>query len=232
MRYLKCFVLIFLLFSVDAAFSQAILKRAKQYVIIDIDETYGLKVNDQVTVQKNLAAGKTQNTGTLKIVLFKSGKCIGQIISENPDSPIAIGDFISTENNYSTTQSKYSSAGTTSSSSGGNSLTYLSLGVGIIASGIGYYFLDQANQTYKDYEAATTSSAAVDLFGKTEELDKKSKIGFGVGGGLIAVGLISYLMNHNNPQPKSGNTFSLQPQWKNSAVGLGLRMSFNHPSRK
>ncbi|HEX9973376.1 MAG TPA: hypothetical protein VGD14_14995 [bacterium] len=231
MSYLKCFTLIALLFFTDVAFSQTILKRAKKYVVVDIDQAFGLKENDLVNVHKKLISGDTQNVGTVKIILFKNGKCIGQIMSESPEIPVAIGDFISTENDFSAKQSKYSSAGS-ASASGNNSLTYLSLGIGVVASGLGYYFLDQANQSYKDYEAAATSQDAVDLFDKTVELDKKSKIGFGVGGGLIAVGLISYLMNHTNPQPKSGSTFSLQPVWKNNAVGLGMSMSFNHPSRK
>ncbi|MCI0495416.1 hypothetical protein L0Z72_10460 [candidate division KSB1 bacterium] len=231
MRYLKCFTLILLLFLTDVAFSQTILKRAKKYVIINIDQSFGLKENDQVNVHKKLISGDTQNAGTIKIILFKNGKCIGQIISESPEIPIAAGDFISMQDDYSAKQSKYSSAGS-ASSSGNNSLTYLSLGIGVVASGLGYYFLDQANQSFKDYEAAATSQDAVDLFDKTIDLDKKSKIGFGVGGGLIAVGLISYLINHTNPQPKSGNSFSLQPVWKNNVVGLGMSLSFNHPSRK
>ena len=110
MRYLKCFTLIALLFLTDVAFSQTILKRAKKYVIINIDETYGLQANDEVNVHKKLISGDTQNVGTVKIILFKNGKCIGQIMSESPEIPVAIGDFISMENDYSEKQSKYSSA--------------------------------------------------------------------------------------------------------------------------
>ncbi len=231
MKYLKFFSLIFLVFLTDVAFSQTILKRAKKYVIIDIDETYGLQANDEVNVQKKLMSGGTRNVGTLKIVLFKKGKCIGQVISENSESPIAVGDFISMEDDFSAMPTEYSSAGSTSGS-GSKAFTYLSIGLGAVASGAGYYFLNQANQTYKDYEAATTSQDAADLYDKTVKLDKQSKIGFGVGGGLIAVGLISYLMNHNNPQPRYSNAFSIEPVWKKNFIGLGMNLSFNQPSRK
>lgn len=234
MRYLKFITLIALTLIADVAVSQTILKRAKKYVIVDIDQSFGLNANDMVNVHKKMLSGDTENIGTIKIVMFKNGKCIGQIMSENPETPVAAGDFISMENNFSATKSKYSSAGSSSisSSSGNNSLTYLSLGIGIAASGLGYYFLDQANQTYADYEAAATSQDASDLFDKTIDLDKKSKIGFGVGGGLIAVGLISYLMKQGSSQPGPRDTFSLQPVWKKNFSGLGLSFSFNHPSRK
>lgn len=231
MRYFTWFAMIFLLFFADVAVSQTILKRVKKYVIIAIDESNGFGINDQVDVHKKLVSGHSQNVGKVKIILFKSGKCIGQIMSEKVESPIAAGDFISMETSYSETQSKYSAA-EPASWAGTKSLSYLSLGIGIVASGLGYYFLDQANQTYKDYEAATSSQDAVDFFDKTIALDKKSKIGFGIGGGLIAIGLISYLMNQPRPQPKAGNSFSFQPVWKNDSVVMGVSFCFNHPARR
>ena len=231
MNYFKCAVLLFIfLLLADFAYSQTILKRSKKYVIVDIDETYGLNPNDRVNVYKKLITDDIQHVGTLKIVLFKKGKCIGQILSESPEFPIEAGDFISTENNFSKKKNKHSSA-VQSSSSKNNFLTYLSFGTGIIASGLGYYFYDQANQTYQNYEAATNSQDAVKLYDDTISLDKKSKIGFGVGGGLIAVGIISYLVNRGNSQPQS-NTFSLQPVQKSNFVGFRMNWCFNQPSKK
>ena len=231
MRYFKCAAWFFIfLILTDFGYSQTILKRSKKYVIVDIDETFGLNPNDRVNVYKKLITDDIQNVGTLKIVVFKKGKCIGQILSESPQFPIEAGDFISMENNFSKKKNKHSSAAL-SSSSKSNFLTYLSFGTGIIASGLGYYFYDQANQTYQNYEAATNSQDAVKLYDDTISHDKKSKIGFGVGGGLIAVGIISYLVNRSNPQPQS-NTFSLQPVQKNNFVGFKMNWCFNHPSKK
>ena len=231
MRFFKCSVWFFIFFLfADFAYSQEILKRSKKYVIVNINETFGLNPNDQVNVYKKLITDDIQNVGTLKIVLFKKGKCIGQILSESQEFPIEAGDFISMENNFGMKKNK-NSPGIQSSSSKGNFLTLLSFGTGIIASGLGYYFYDQANQSYQNYEAATNSTDAAKLYDDTINLDKKSKIGFGVGGGLIAVGIISYLMNRGNPQPQS-NTFSLQPVHKNNFLGFSMNLRFNHPSKK
>jgi len=135
------------------------------------------------------------------------------------------------KNDLMTQRPKYNSI-RNSSSSGSNFLTYFSIGTGVIASGLGYYFYDQANQTYQDYEAATTSADAADLYDKTISLDNKSKIGFAVGGGLFAIGVISYLLKQGKAPVKQNNTFSLEPVGKPNFIGLGMSFCFNNPSRK
>lgn len=231
MNYLKSFMLILVVLLSDVGFSQTILKRQKNYVVVDIDEMFGLQVNDRVNVYRNFDSGAVQNIGTLKVVLFKKGKCIAQIVSENTTFPIEIGDFISLEDNFSSKQEKKSALGN-SSSKKNNTFSYVSFGLGIAASGLGYYFHEQANQNYNDYKAATTSQDAKDLFDQTIAIDKKAKIGLGVGGGLIAMGLISYLLNHKKSQPGPDHAFSLNPVLKKNYWGLGVNLNFNHPSRR
>lgn len=231
MKHFKFFALISLILFSDVAFSQTILKRAKKYVVIDIDQAFGLNLNDKVNVHRKQMSGDVQDVGILKIIFFKNGKSIGEIISEDPEYPIKIGDFISIQNDFQTKNPEYSSAQNPSSSDS-NFLTYISIGAGVIASGLGYYFYDQANQTYEDYETATTSADATDLYDKTINLDNKSKIGFAVGGGLFAIGVFSYLLKQGKAPVKQDNRFSLKPVQKQDFVGLGMRFCFNHPSKK
>lgn len=232
MNYWKFLVwlFIFLMLS-DITYAQTILKRSKKYVIVNIDETFGLKVNDQVNVYKKINTEDIQNVGAIKIVLFKKGKCIGQVVSESPHFPITTGDFVSLQENFTKKKNRYASSDSPSSSRS-NFLSYLSMGTGILASGLGYYFYDQANQSYQNYEAATNSQDAVKLYDETASFDNKSKISCGVGGGLIIVGIISYLMNRDNPQPKPNKTFSIQPARNNNFVGLTMSWCINHPSRR
>ena len=85
MKYFKCFALLSLILLSDVAFSQAILKRAKKYVVIDIDQAFGLNLSDEVNVHRKQMSGDVQNIGKVKIILFKNGKSIGEILSESSD---------------------------------------------------------------------------------------------------------------------------------------------------
>ena len=105
-----------------------------------------MKVNDKVPVYKKIAAGKTKKVGLIQIKLFQKGKCFAQILKQDPELRIEIGDFINNEEDFEKIANN--------KSSGRKTLPYLTLGTGLLASGLGYYFHDQANQAYKNYEEA------------------------------------------------------------------------------
>lgn len=226
MRYFGYATLLFLLIFVDQNYSQKIIKKNKKYVVLDINQSYGLKVNDKVPVYRNIAPGKIQKIGLVQIRLFQKGKCVAQILKQNPESPLEPGDFINNEEDFEN-QLKTSSY---NSSSRRNFWPYLSLGAGLAASGVGYYFHEQANHFYETYEKAITVGAAKEYYDQTIRYDKLTKISLGVGGGLAAVGLILLFTNRQH-STSSEPDLSIVPWNQPGQVGFSMNWNFNRPSR-
>ena len=175
------FLLFIFTFSINKlAFSQKILQVNNKFVLIDIDESAGLQLNDKVLVYKILNSGKVKIVGIVEIVIFKNRKCGGKIISESSINKIEVGDLINVKK-YSPVRKDKRSI-----------LSYVLIGTGVIASGTSLYFHNQANQTYREYESATTTEDAIRLFDKTTSFDKNSQISLGVGGVLLAIGIIYF----------------------------------------
>jgi len=87
------FFLLLLIIS-NVVFSQKITNRVKQYVLIDVGPRYGLNIGDLLDVLRHGLNNNDLKIGQIKIVKFQNGKCVGQIIFENENYLISIGDFI------------------------------------------------------------------------------------------------------------------------------------------
>ncbi|MCI0514878.1 hypothetical protein L0128_16815 [candidate division KSB1 bacterium] len=228
MRYFGYASLLFLLLFADQSYSQKIIKKTKKYVVLDINQAYGLKVNDKAPVFKKTTAGEVQKIGLVQIMLFKKGKCVAQILREEPPFKIGIGDFIDKENSYELKKERLNAAGY-GTPARRNTWAYLSFGAGLVVSGLGYHYFQQAHQSYQDYEAATTSADAVNRYDQTVRLDNQAKLSFGVGGGLAAVGLIALLINRRHTVAEAG--FSVAPLTQPGQVGFSLSWNFKRPLR-
>jgi hypothetical protein len=226
MRVLKCSLLLLVLILSVSVYSQEITKIVKSHVLINTDETSGLKAGNKVSVLRKTPTGEEKKIGRIEIVMFKEGKCVGKIISENPRYKIGVGDYIGLPK-ISQTKPSYS---------GGNKhlLSYLSVGTGIVACGLGYYFYDQAEQTYEDHIAASTQDERMRLYDRTTSFDTKSNFSFGIGGGLIAFGVINYLINRHNDSPSTyyEKPITVYPIQKNGCIGMGINLSLNYPNKQ
>jgi len=74
MRHLTLCTLICSFLFFDLAHSQNILKIVKIYALIDLNESSGLKIDDNVKVFRRLESGETIKIGEMKIVKFAQGK--------------------------------------------------------------------------------------------------------------------------------------------------------------
>ncbi len=227
MRVLKCSLLLLVLVLSVSVYSQEITRIVKTHVLIDTDETSGLKPGNKVSVLRKTPTGEEKKIGKLEIIMFKEGKCVGKIISENPRYKIGVGDYIGLP--------KIVKTKTSPTYSGDNKylLSYLSIGTGIVACGLGYYFYDQADQSYEDHIAASTQDERMRLFDKTTSFDTKSNFSFGIGGALIAFGVINYLItHHNNASPAYyEKPVSIYPIHQNGCVGMGVHLCLNRPDK-
>jgi hypothetical protein len=217
MKSLKYIIVLLAILLSDMSYSQKIVRMVKSHVLIDMNKTSGLKIGNKVNVFRKLESGQMINNGKLKIILFKEGKTVGKIISQNPKYKIAVGDIISIQKR------------TKSASS--HTLSYLSIGTGLIAFGLGYYYYDQADQMYADYVAASTLQERDRLYNKTSTYDNNSNFSYGIGGGLIAFGIIYYFINRSNEPPPTPPTteksLSISPIYKYNYVGMGVNICLN-----
>jgi hypothetical protein len=101
-----------------------------------------------------------------------------------------------------------------------HTFSILMFGAGIIASGLGYYFYSQADQTYSEYQAAPTASDAVSLYNKTVDYDNLSQISLGIGSGLITASLLRIILKKPPKQPVSKTNLSINPVQKKGFVGI------------
>ena len=225
MRVRKCSLLLLVLVLSVSVYSQEITRIVKSHVLINADETSGLKPGNKVSVFRKAPTGEEKKIGKLEIVMFKEGKCVGKIISENPRYKIGVGDYIGFPQIVKARTKSYS---------GENKylLSYLSIGTGIVACGLGYYFYDQAEQSYEDHLAAS-GDEKIRLFDKTTRYDTNSNVSYGIGGGLIALGIINYLITrHNDSTPTYyEKPVSLYPIHQNGCVGMGVHLSLNRPNK-
>lgn len=203
---------------------QNIERVSRMHVLVDIDHTSGLKVGDRMKVLRKLDSSEMQEVGEIKVVMFKGGKTVGKILSEVSPYRIEIGDIVDW-------MGAKPSVGINR-----NLLSYLSIGTGLVACGLGYYFYDQADQYYNDYGFATTIQEKKRLQDKTVTYDNRSNFSFGVGGGLLAFGVIYYILNHrieSKPPPTEEEIpLSLYPIHKKGLTGIGLQLSFNPPQKR
>jgi hypothetical protein len=85
-------ILVFLL-GAGASHSQKVLKRVRQYVLIDMNASSGLAVGGEVDVYRKNELGFLSQVGRVRVVRYQSGKCAAQILGESIDLKISIGDF-------------------------------------------------------------------------------------------------------------------------------------------
>jgi hypothetical protein len=210
------FVLLILSFN-SFVYSQYVSKRVGNYIRINIDETDGYKIGDTVTIRRSIN-GKSVVIGQAEIVTFRNSECALKIISENP--VIQVGDFVNelkgrADNDIS---ELFESTPNVYSKKRDHTLTYVSLGAGILISSIGNSYYTTAKKHYDEYKVATTSQDAVRLYDLAKKNYNYSKISFSIGGGLVLFALINELFLMSTP--KKSNTFSIHHDVTHGMIGI------------
>ena len=106
-----------------------------------------------------------------------------------------------------------------------NLISYSTFGAGVLTVGLGFLFHNQANSRYEEYEAATTTEDADRLYDETIKLDKRSKISFGVGGGLVAFGAVYYILNRVRTPSVDYSSVSVETIQRRGFIGIGAKIS-------
>ena len=95
MRFCKSILIIILILSSCVIYSQAVVKRVDNLILINIDETSGYKIDDIVNIYRN-DNGKNIKIGTAKIIKYRNFQCGAKVIKEK--SIIKTGDFVKLHN--------------------------------------------------------------------------------------------------------------------------------------
>jgi hypothetical protein len=108
-------------------------------------------------------------------------------------------------------------------------LTYASIGLGVVAGGLSYYFYNQGNTKYDEYEAATKKQEAVDLYDEAQGNDTKALISAGIGGGLIAFGIMYELFLNKGDSyfySSENSRLSVRPIQTREYSGIHVALNF------
>ena len=217
MKNLKQIFLLFILSCNSFVYSQYVNNRVKNFILISIDNTDGYRIGDTITIYRSIN-GKSVVIGQAEIVTFRNSQCALKIISENP--AIQVGDFINEPNGNSDNDilESFKSTPNIYSKKRDHTLTYVSLGAGILISSIGSSYYTITKKHYDNYQVATTSQNAVQLYDLAEKNYNYSKISFGIGGGLVLFALVNELFLM--PKSKKANTFSMRYDTTHGTIGI------------
>jgi hypothetical protein len=234
-------------FNIAAAQAQRILRVSGNYVLIDISRSSGLKVGDQINVFGKSASGDEIIVGKVQIVEFRNDQCAATIVTKNSQYKISVGDKVAVndsesidylfkddeqENTFRSNQNSFSRNDPNPSRASygprkSNTFSAVLIGSGVVAAGLAYYFNDKANDTYDDYQNANTTDKAISYYKDTASLDQNAQISMGVGGGLIALGIIKILLNRSNQSQYSANQFQIDTVNRQSYAGLKISFNIN-----
>lgn len=190
MKCSKIISILLIILVAGIAYSQKVIERVDDYILVNMDESSGYKISNIVEIYR-LINDTTQYIGKAQIVQFRDSKCAMKIMNEDPE--IKIGDFAKSSETtivdklYNSYYSKLS----ITESKRNRIITYMAAGAGVIASGLGYTFYHKASKTYDNYKTADTPSDAVRLYRNADRYNNLSKISFGIGGGLFVFALIN-----------------------------------------
>lgn len=94
MRSLKLIIACICILAATNLFSQEIVKRVKNFVLITINESSGCVPGDELTVLRKISELKIINIGTVKIIKFAQGQCAAQVTAQKKGFTVGPGDFI------------------------------------------------------------------------------------------------------------------------------------------
>lgn len=216
-------------------FSQEVTRVKRPYILIDVAEGEGVKIGDEMNIYRLDAAGNPVITARVEIVTFRGSRCGAKIIVEDDQFMIQTGDrlLMPYENDIRqqliqrgppsteppTTQYRYNYGRS-------HWLSYVTITAGLISGGLGYYFYNEAEDLSNVQPLSLEHQ--YELAEEIRKYDNQSNFSVGLGGGLIAFGVLHYFLTRNKP-PNPNQIFTLHPVQKRGVMGMGLQFALKKP---
>jgi len=202
-----------------------IIRRSKNNVVVKGNEQFDLEMYARYPIKTGSNKPGDQ-IGIVQILMYKNQKYGAKILSENQESLISVNDYLEpipiVENEITGTNiddREYKVSKKIDFIGNGSIIT------GICTAAFGSYFYYNATQTFTEYEAAKTANDAVRLYDETIQHDNKSKIGFAVGGGLVALGILYKIFRGKGNTIESKSAYKILPIQKRNTIGLTLQFA-------
>ena len=228
---------------VSAGQAQSVLETSNEFVLIDISQSSGLHVGDKIQIYRKTTAAEDSVVAEVEIVQFKDKICAAKIL--DPNFSIRVGDYtkinndVAIKNLFEKYETKAPNGPFSSNSSPkkqtyqkNNTLSYILMGSGVLASGLGVFFNTKADNTYEDYKDALTTKRMADLYDETTRYDKVAQISMGIGGGLIVLGLVKWLFLDKTPAQPDQHAFRVDPVTTPTYAGLNLSFDLHRLAHK
>jgi len=229
MKHLKYIILLVCFVFASSVFSQKIVKVKKPYVLIDISRESGYRVGDELLVYHPGEEDEDKLVGLVELITFKGDECAAKIIKESVTTKIQVGDVIKPYQT-STPKKDKGRASTRPSTPPSYGLqkksqlpSYLSLTAGIISCSVGYYYYNEAE---KNTQVIPASDEYESLKDETRRFDNTANFCFGLGGGLVAYGIVNYILTYRT-NIRINQRVSVMPVHKRDFFGMGLTVNLN-----
>ncbi|MCD6116506.1 hypothetical protein J7K93_05795 [bacterium] len=221
-------------FFLQPALAQTVIKVKDPYVLLKFDKGFDAQKGDILYIYRNLENGKRVVVAKVSVMAVKKDLCAVKIIKKSKRHPLALGDLakkpssgISPEIDEQTfasvkkEQNRPASVSIINSSENRNHLiTYLTASAGLVISGLGYYYYDQAGITASQHYSTTTEYENLVIL--TDKYDKRANYCFYIGGGLIAAGLLHYFLTNSTGYYPSTASYNIMPVTSPGFSGLSI----------
>jgi hypothetical protein len=92
-KIVSCGIALVFLLGAGTSHSQKVLRRVRQYVLIDMNASSGLAVGGEVDIYRKNELGFLNEVGRVRVVRYQAGKCAAEVVGESIDLKIQSGDF-------------------------------------------------------------------------------------------------------------------------------------------
>jgi len=232
---LKIFVIFIIsAFYLQSGWTQTVIKIKDPYVLLQFDKDFKVQKGDILYIYRTLENGKPAVVAKVSVMAVKKDLCAVKIIKKSKQYPVLTGDLVkkpargispqTEEQTFAAAekeQNQITSVPVMTNSEPRNHLvTYLTVSAGLVVSGLGYYYYDQAGITASQHY--TTITEYDNLVILTDKYDKRANYCFYIGGGLIAAGLLHYFITNSIDHHPSTATYNVTPVTSSGYSGLSI----------
>lgn len=215
-----------------SGYAQRVTRIRRPYILIDIGSTSDVKKGDQLFLYRIGDAGHPLVVGRIEVVRIQGNNCAAKILSEDRKNPIDLNDRLMVQGDMSVMRDMGQSTGGRQpaqmryTSRRSHWLSYVTITAGLISSGLGYYFYNEAEHYSKIQPSSPEREA--ELADNVRKYDNQSNFSTYLGGGLIAFGVVYYLITRDRPVSRD-QAFYITPIQKKGYYGMGVQFALKRP---
>lgn len=217
--------------------AQQVVRVNRPYILVDVASKDNVHVGEVYRLYRWVAQTAVV-TGKIEALVFRAEHCAFKITQENEKQKIKIGDWLlrpgeSLPQTLSGPQEQHAAGRpvATKKSTLHNSphprrwITWTAMGAGVVSSGLAYYFWDRADDLARKTGQTSDPEYYNFLASEVRRYDRNSNFCTGLGAGMIAFGVVHYLLTRQAPEIQAGPV-AILPMPAAGNPGVGLTFAF------